>query len=188
MRVLCSQCCGHVLALQSRTAEMIAARPAKQPSLLSETRAQEAREYRPSIRLANLGRRVWKTTREKTDLRGLLTQLRGWASSCIARTTKFPPGAHGLGIGWGANDLFYSAPVVLGGASRRFRHGGIPRNGTNFARGGNRLWFSEKRNPSGTHAKAKQTAGGRLMFRVYRARGPRWDLWPPLSLPLNAGS
>jgi hypothetical protein len=64
------------LALQSRTAEDTHSAPGQQPSLLSETRAQEAREYRPSVRLQTLEGEFGKQLGGKTRLRCLLSQLR----------------------------------------------------------------------------------------------------------------
>jgi hypothetical protein len=64
------------LALQSRTAEDDRSAPSEQPSLLSEARAQDAREYRPSIRLQTLEGEFGKQLGGKTRLRGLLSQLR----------------------------------------------------------------------------------------------------------------
>ncbi len=64
------------LALQSRTAEDDRSAPGQQPSLLSETRAQEVREYRPSIRLQTLEGEFGKQLGGITRLRALLTLLR----------------------------------------------------------------------------------------------------------------
>src|SRR5260370_1776620 len=64
------------LALQSRTAEDARSAPGQQPSLLSEARAQEAREYRPSIRSQTLEGEFGKQLGGKTRLRALLSLLR----------------------------------------------------------------------------------------------------------------
>lgn len=64
------------LALQSRTAEDARSAPGQQPSLLPESRAQEARDYRPSIRLQTLEGEFGKQLGGKIRLRGLLGRLR----------------------------------------------------------------------------------------------------------------
>ena len=64
------------LALQSRTAEDARSGPGQQPSLLPETRTQEARAYRPSVRLQTLEGEFGKQLGGKTRLRGLLSRLR----------------------------------------------------------------------------------------------------------------
>lgn len=64
------------LALQSRTAEDARSAPGEQPSLLPESRTQEARTYRPSIRLQTLEGEFGKQLGGKTRLRGLLSRLR----------------------------------------------------------------------------------------------------------------
>ncbi len=144
------------LALQSRTAEDDRSAPGQQPSLLSETRAQEAREYRPSIRLQTLEGEFGKQLGGKTRLRGLLTQLRRLGFVLYRTHDEISAGPlMELGIDGEQMTSFIRSRVL--GELLGVSHGGIPGTAPTLQEGESTL-VSEKRNPSSTHAKAKQTA------------------------------